>query len=67
VGNSFATKDARQLEWPLSEAELSCKRKMFAAYASQSGLAAAFPFGSERFASPHGRISPSLVVATSEF
>jgi LmbE family N-acetylglucosaminyl deacetylase len=48
VLQQFCDKGCAPLEWQLTEAELSCKRKMLAAYASQPGLASAFPLGSEQ-------------------
>jgi hypothetical protein len=48
VLQQFCDEGSAPLEWQLTEAELSCKRRMLAAYASQSGLASAFRFDSER-------------------
>lgn len=44
----FCDEGCIPLEWQLTQSELSCKRKMLAAYASQPGLAAAFLLGTER-------------------
>ena len=48
VLQQFCDEGCAPLEWQLTEAELSCKRKMLAAYASQPGLASAFSLCSER-------------------
>jgi N-acetylglucosamine malate deacetylase 2 len=48
VLQQFCDEGCAPLEWQLTEAELSCKRKMLAAYASQRGLASAFQLGTER-------------------
>jgi LmbE family N-acetylglucosaminyl deacetylase len=48
VLQQFCDEGCAPLEWQLTQAELSCKRKMLAAYASQPGLATAFPLGTER-------------------
>lgn len=48
VLQQFCDEGCTPLEWQLTEAELFCKQKMLAAYASQPGLASAFQLGSER-------------------
>lgn len=48
VLQQFCDEGCAPLEWQLTETELSCKRKMLAAYTSQPGLAAAFALGNER-------------------
>lgn len=48
VLQQFSDEGCAPLEWQLSEAELSSKRKMLACYASQPGLASAFPIERER-------------------